>query len=63
MLQGWVAKDYPGTKVAIDEYNFGGLESINRTAAQADILGIFGRQGLDMGRPLADNYLQYSDAG
>jgi hypothetical protein len=22
MLQGWVEKDYPGTKVAIDEYNF-----------------------------------------
>jgi hypothetical protein len=48
MLQDWVAKDYPGTKVAIDEYNFGGLESINGAVAQADVLGIFGRQGLDM---------------
>ncbi|HWE85230.1 MAG TPA: glycoside hydrolase family 44 protein [Terracidiphilus sp.] len=49
MLQKWVADDYPGTKTAIDEYNFGGLESINGAVVQADILGIFGRQGLDMG--------------
>ncbi len=49
MLQKWVASDYPGTKTAIDEYNFGGLEAINGAVVQADILGIFGRQGLDMG--------------
>ncbi len=49
MLQTWVTNDYPGTKTAIDEYNFGGLESINGALAQADILGIFGRQGLGMG--------------
>ncbi|MGB8028116.1 MAG: glycoside hydrolase family 44 protein [Terracidiphilus sp.] len=49
MLQKWVANDYPGTKTAIDEYNFGGLESINGALVQADILGIFGRQALGMG--------------
>jgi hypothetical protein len=49
MLQSWVANGYPGTKTAIDEYNFGGLESINGAVVQADILGIFGRQGLDLG--------------
>jgi len=49
MMQKWVANDYPGTKTAIDEYNFGGLESINGALVQADILGIFGRQGLGMG--------------
>jgi hypothetical protein len=49
MLQTWVSNDYPGTKTAIDEYNFGGLESINGAVTQADILGIFGRQGLDLG--------------
>jgi hypothetical protein len=48
MLKTWVANDYPGTKTSIDEYNFGGLESINGAVAEADILGIFGRQGLDM---------------
>ncbi len=49
MLQGWVAKDYPGTKIAVDEYNWGGLESINGAVTQADILGIFGAYGLDLG--------------
>jgi hypothetical protein len=49
MMHGWVAKDYPGTKIAIDEYNFGGLESINGAVTQADILGIFGAYGLDLG--------------
>ena len=49
MLKTWVKNDYPGTKTAIDEYNFGGLESINGAVTQADILGIFGREGLDLG--------------
>jgi hypothetical protein len=49
MMHGWVAKDYPGTKIAIDEYNWGGLESINGAVTQADILGIFGAYGLDLG--------------
>jgi hypothetical protein len=48
MMQGWVAKDYPGTKTSIDEYSWGGLEQINGAVAQADILGIFGSYGLDM---------------
>jgi hypothetical protein len=49
LLKGWVAKDYPGTKTSIDEYNFGGMESINGAVTQADILGIFGKYGLDQG--------------
>ena len=49
MMKTWVANDYPGTKTAIDEYNWGGMESINGALAQADILGIFGREGLDLG--------------
>jgi Glycoside hydrolase family 44 len=48
MLHKWVAADYPGTKTAIDEYNWGGQEHINGALAQADILGIFGREGLDL---------------
>jgi Glycoside hydrolase family 44/Divergent InlB B-repeat domain len=47
-MQSWVANDYPGTKTSIDEYNFGGNESINGAVTQADILGIFGEYGLDM---------------
>lgn len=48
MMQAWVANNYPGTKLAIDEYNWGGMEAINGALAQADILGIFGGQGLDL---------------
>jgi len=48
MMQAWVANSYPGTKTAIDEYNFGGLESINGALTQADALGIFGAYGLDL---------------
>jgi hypothetical protein len=49
MMQKWVASDYPGTKTAITEYNWGGQENINGAVAQADILGIFGAYGLDLG--------------
>jgi hypothetical protein len=49
MMKTWVANDYPGTKTAIDEYNFGGMEAVNGALTQADILGIFGREGLDLG--------------
>ncbi|HLY66046.1 MAG TPA: glycoside hydrolase family 44 protein [Chloroflexota bacterium] len=48
MLQSWAATYYPGTKTSIDEYNFGGLESINGAVTQADVLGIFGQYGLDL---------------
>jgi hypothetical protein len=48
LAQSWVAKDYPGTKVAFTEYNWGGTDSINGALAQADLLGIFGSYGLDM---------------
>jgi hypothetical protein len=47
-MRDWVSGNYPGTKLAITEYNWGGLESINGALAQADILGIFGREGLDL---------------
>ena len=47
-MRGWVASDYPGTKVAISEYNWGALDHINGALAQADVLGIFGREGADL---------------
>lgn len=46
-MHAWVDKYYPGTKLSISEYNWGGLESINGALAQADVLGIFGRERLD----------------
>jgi hypothetical protein len=47
-MKSLVAKNYPGTKLAITEYNWGGQESINGALAQAEVLAIFGREGLDM---------------
>ncbi|WP_224242340.1 glycoside hydrolase family 44 protein [Hyalangium gracile] len=47
-LRGWVNAHYPGTRTAITEYNWGAEGHINGATAQADLLGIFGREGLDM---------------
>jgi len=47
-MRQWVNNNYPGTKLAIGEYNWGGLNHINGALAQADVLGIFGREGLDL---------------
>jgi hypothetical protein len=47
-LKSWVATYYPNTATAITEYNWGAENHINGATAQADILGIFGREGLDM---------------
>ena len=39
---------YPGTKIGITEYNWGAEKIMNGATAQADILGIFGRERLDL---------------
>jgi uncharacterized protein (TIGR03382 family) len=44
----WVNAYYPGTRLAMTEYNWGGLESMNGALAEADVLGIFGREQLDL---------------
>ena len=46
-MRQWRDTYYPGTKLSLSEYNWGGLESMNGALAQADVLGIFGREGLD----------------
>ena len=48
-LKNWVNTYYfANTPVAITEYNWGAESHINGATAQADILGIFGREGLDL---------------
>lgn len=47
-MKQWVSQYYPGTKIAITEYNWGAESNINGATALADVLGIFGREGLDM---------------
>jgi hypothetical protein len=39
-----IAARYPGTRLAITEYNYGGGRHISGALATADVLGIFGRE-------------------
>ncbi|MGD0464740.1 MAG: glycoside hydrolase family 44 protein [Tepidisphaeraceae bacterium] len=45
-LQDKITVNFPGTKIAISEYNFGGGGDISGGIAEADVLGIFGRTGV-----------------
>lgn len=45
-LQQSIDKYYPGTKIAITEYNFGGEDHISGAVAEADALGIFAKYGV-----------------
>jgi mannan endo-1,4-beta-mannosidase len=45
-LEGKIATDFPGTKLAITEYNNGGEDHVSGAVAQADTLGILGREGV-----------------
>jgi hypothetical protein len=45
-LQDKIDDHYPGTRLAITEYNYGGGGHISGAIAQADVLGIFGRYGV-----------------
>jgi len=47
-LKEWVNQYYPSLKTGLTEYNWGAENHINGATAQADILGIFGREGLDL---------------
>ncbi len=47
-MKQWINANYPGTKTAITEYNWGALGYLSGALAQADILGVFGREGLDL---------------
>lgn len=48
-LRNWVNTYYvAGTPIGITEYNWGAEPYINGATAQADILGIFGREGVDL---------------
>lgn len=41
-----IARHYPGTRLGITEYNYGAPHHISGAIAQADALGIFGREGV-----------------
>lgn len=41
-----IQKFYPGTKLSISEYYYGAGDDISGGVAEADVLGVFGREGL-----------------
>lgn len=47
-MRNWIAQNYPGTKLAISEYNWGGETIMNGALAEAEVLGIFSREGVDI---------------
>ena len=54
-LIGWiptmksiVAKNFPGLEIGCTEYNWGNDDQLNGATTVADVLGIYGREGLDL---------------
>jgi hypothetical protein len=67
-MQAWVAQYDPGIKVSLSEYSWGDTGTLVGALAEADVLGIFGRQGLDFAtmwnvptptQPVAFSFLLY----
>jgi hypothetical protein len=46
-VRGWIEANYPGTKLCIGEYNWGGDDDPSGAIAQTEILGIFARERVD----------------
>lgn len=46
MVNGKIRSHYPNTKLSITEYNYGGSNAISGAIAQADFLGLLGRNGV-----------------
>jgi hypothetical protein len=47
-LRDWVNRYYPGTMIGITEWNYGADDTINGGLTIVDVLGIYGREGLDL---------------
>nr|WP_255172012.1 glycoside hydrolase family 44 protein [Xanthomonas hortorum] len=57
-IKAKIAANYPGTKLSFSEYNYGGPDHISGGVGQADVLGIFGTQGVYAANlwPLSQTY-------
>lgn len=47
-VRAWIDQYCPGTKLAITEYNWGGDGTVSGAVAQAELFGIFAREGVDL---------------
>ena len=48
VLKNWVSQYYPGLQIGCTEYNWGDEANLNGATTQADVLGIYGREGFDL---------------
>jgi hypothetical protein len=63
-IKAKIAAHYPGTRLAFTEYDYGGGQHISGGIAQADVLGIFGREDVFAAtRWGSDSDLAYVQAG
>lgn len=55
-MRDWVARNYPGTRISLSEYNLGhSADGRTNALIQADTLGIFAREQLDLATLFVDN--------
>jgi hypothetical protein len=47
-MKKWIQENYPGTRLGITEWNFGADQTLNGALAIAEVLGVFGREGVDL---------------
>ena len=47
-LRQWVRQNYPGTKIGLTEWNWGAENTLNGGLAVAEVLGILGREQVDL---------------
>jgi hypothetical protein len=47
-LRQWISAAYPGTGIAITEYNWGGEHDASGAVALVEVLGTFGREGVNL---------------
>jgi len=47
LMKEWIAECNPGMQTSIGEYSFGGEKDVSGGVAQAELLGVFAREGLD----------------
>ena len=47
-LKAMVSQYYPGLEIGCTEYNWGDEPNLNGATTQADVLGIYGREGFDL---------------
>lgn len=47
-LRRWVRQNYPGTRIGLTEWNWGAENTLNGGLAAAEVLGILGREQIDL---------------